>query len=57
MTQRDDREYLRWRATREREIASAGQDKSIASVHRRLADEYEKRASGGPSSLKAARDA
>lgn len=57
MTQRDDKEYLRQRAAREREIASACPDKSIASVHRRLADEYEKRAGGGPSSLKAARDA
>lgn len=56
MTEPNDRNYFQRRAIRERAIAGTCKDKSIASVHQRLADEYEKRASGEPTTLKAARE-
>jgi hypothetical protein len=56
MTEPDDRNYFQRRAIREREIAGTCKDKSIASVHKHLAEEYEKRASGEPTTLKVARD-
>ncbi|WP_161988956.1 hypothetical protein [Sphingomonas glacialis] len=56
MAEPDDRNYFQRRAIREREIAGTCKDKSIASVHKQLADEYEKRAGGETATLKVARD-
>lgn len=52
----DDKEYYKKRANREREIADECKDKSVASVHRNLADEYDKRGKGTSAALKSVPD-
>lgn len=44
MTSRNEGDYLRARAKREREIASTCEDNSAALAHPRMADEYDRRA-------------
>lgn len=42
----DDAVYYRERARRERDMADSCTDPTIASAHRRMAEEYEKRVAG-----------
>lgn len=51
---KDDRAYYAQRARQERERANACQDKAVALPHLKLAEEYERRADGGPIQLKQA---
>jgi hypothetical protein len=43
----DDATYYRERAHKEREMAASSTDTAVAEIHRKLAEEYEERASTG----------
>lgn len=47
MNRDDDERYFERRAQQERERAEAANDAAVQSVHRMLADEYERRIGGG----------